>query len=73
MTPFQTLIIDTYSTTAGVSFRGLGLSYYHYGKAIGKAPVILVNHALTGNAQLTGPQGWWQELVGEGKVIDTLK
>lgn len=73
MTPFQTLIINTYSTTAGVSFRGLGLSYYHYGKAIGKAPVILVNHALTGNAQLTGPQGWWQELVGEGKVIDTLK
>jgi homoserine O-acetyltransferase len=33
--------------------------------------VVLVNHALTGNSNVTGKDGWWQDLVGDDKVIDT--
>ena len=30
-------------------------------------------HALTGNSTVTGENGWWKELVGTSKVIDTDK
>jgi homoaconitase/3-isopropylmalate dehydratase large subunit len=32
-----------------------------------------VNHALTGNSQVLGENGWWQSLIGEDKIIDTKK
>jgi homoserine O-acetyltransferase/O-succinyltransferase len=32
---------------------------------------ILVCHALTGSAQVAGPEGWWPDLVGPGRVLDT--
>jgi homoserine O-acetyltransferase len=35
------------------------------------APIVLVNHALTGNAEVTGENGWWSDLIGNGKTIDT--
>jgi homoserine O-acetyltransferase len=31
----------------------------------------LVNHALTGNSQVVGDKGWWNDLIGEHKTIDT--
>jgi len=31
---------------------------------------VLVNHALTGNSNVAGEDGWWKELIGENKVID---
>jgi homoserine O-acetyltransferase len=49
----------------------LRLSYQNFGQPIGKSPVILINHALTGNSCVTGKQGWWNDVVGKGKVIDT--
>jgi homoserine O-acetyltransferase/O-succinyltransferase len=33
--------------------------------------VVLVCHALTGDAQPTGPDGWWPAMVGPGRPIDT--
>ncbi|MBT8237593.1 MAG: bifunctional aspartate kinase/homoserine dehydrogenase I, partial [Croceitalea sp.] len=32
-----------------------------------------VNHALTGNSNVTGQNGWWSELIGQDKSIDTNK
>lgn len=49
----------------------LSLFYQVFGKPIGKAPVVLVNHALTGNSNVTGTNGWWNDLIGQNKIIDT--
>ncbi|RQP08349.1 MAG: alpha/beta fold hydrolase [Chryseobacterium sp.] len=44
------------------------LSFQTYGQALGTAPVVLVNHALTGNSNVAGDGGWWRKMVDE--VID---
>jgi homoserine O-acetyltransferase len=49
------------------------LSYQCFGRPLGTAPLVIVNHALTGNSQVTGSQGWWSSLIGENKIIDTNK
>ena len=51
----------------------INLTYQLFGKQLGDAPVILINHALTGNSNLTGKNGWWKEVVGEDKAINTKK
>jgi homoserine acetyltransferase len=33
--------------------------------------LFLVNHALTGNSNVTGSEGWWNALIGPNKPIDT--
>lgn len=48
----------------------ISLSYQLFGQPLGKAPIILVNHALTGNAEVAGENGWWKKLIGYGKTID---
>ena len=57
----------------GCVFPLLRVYYQVFGKALGTAPVVVVNHAFTGNSQVTGENGWWKEAIGEGKLIDTLK
>ena len=47
------------------------MSYQTFGKTLGKAPIVLVNHALTGNSNVCGQDGWWHELIGQHKCIDT--
>lgn len=47
------------------------LSYQIFGKALGTAPIVLVNHALTGNSHVIGDNGWWNDLIGGNKTIDT--
>jgi homoserine O-acetyltransferase len=47
------------------------LTYYMSGPNIGTAPVVLINHPLTANAIFSGVDGWWNEIVGPSKVIDT--
>jgi homoserine O-acetyltransferase len=49
------------------------VSYQLFGRSVGSAPLVIVNHALTGNSQVIGENGWWNELVGEHKIIDTNK
>lgn len=33
-------------------------------------PTVLLVHALTGDARVGGPAGWWGPLVGPGRVLD---
>jgi len=49
----------------------LPLFYQTFGQPIGNGPVVVVNHALTGNSNVTGESGWWNDLIGENKIIDT--
>ena len=42
-------------------------------KKLGSAPVIVVNHALTGNSLVSGINGWWSDIIGFEKPIDTTK
>lgn len=36
-------------------------------------PVVLVVHALTGDAQAGGEGGWWAPVIGPGRAIDTQR
>ncbi|MDP5157294.1 MAG: bifunctional aspartate kinase/homoserine dehydrogenase I [Flaviramulus sp.] len=67
----QHIIIKNFTTQSKVLILEIKLSYQIFGKALGSAPVILVNHALTGNSNVAGENGWWKDLVGADKVIDT--
>ena len=49
----------------------MNLSYQVFGEELGTAPIILINHALTGNSDVAGKNGWWQDIVGNEKAIDT--
>jgi len=62
--------IENYITFTGEAVQ-VNLSYQVFGPTIGAAPVVLITHALTGNSQVSGPNGWWNSLVGNGKVINT--
>ncbi|KFF25236.1 homoserine acetyltransferase [Chryseobacterium piperi] len=58
-----------YQTNSGKEYH-IPLSYQIFGKDLFTSPIILINHALTGNSNVSGENGWWQQLVGENGVID---
>ena len=64
--------ILNYKTIAGVSYERIGISHQVFGKEIHTAPIVLIIHALTGNSDiLSTEKGWWKEIVGENKLINT--
>jgi len=68
----KTININNFVTESGKTYS-LQLSYQVFGKSINEAPVVLVNHALTGNSNVAGSKGWWSSLIGKDKCIDTNK
>ncbi|GGG53758.1 hypothetical protein GCM10011414_24290 [Croceivirga lutea] len=66
------LEIKNFTTLSGHS-QDIQLSYELFGEPLHTAPIILVNHALTGNSSVAGENGWWSDLIGDGKCIDTEK
>lgn len=60
----------SYQTNSGKEYN-IPLSYQLFGKDLFTAPIIVINHALTGNSNVAGEKGWWKQLIGEGQVIDT--
>jgi len=62
----------------GISLLGVDIAFQTWGNLnADKSNAILICHALTGDHfvlgphPLTGKGGWWEEVVGPGKVIDT--
>ena len=70
MSQLANIAFQQYVTLSGEQMD-LQLSYKLFGLPLGSAPVVLVNHSLTGDADVAGENGWWSELIGDGKVIDT--
>jgi len=67
----QKIDLFNFDLEQGKRLLYLPLFYQTFGQPIGKAPVVVVNHALTGNSTIIGEKGWWNELIGENKTIDT--
>lgn len=67
------LTITNFTTESGAFYATLNLSYQVFGPALHTAPIVVVNHALTGNSQVIGATGWWNDLIGPAKTIDTQK
>ncbi len=65
------IILENFTTESGAVYPKLHLSYQVFGPELNSAPIVLINHALTGNSQVIGENGWWNELIGAGKTIDT--
>jgi homoserine O-acetyltransferase/O-succinyltransferase len=55
----------------GTVLSNVNLYYQTFGQPLGNSPVVLVNHALTGNSTVCGENGWWNDLIGVDKTIDT--
>jgi homoserine O-acetyltransferase len=66
--------IDNYKTDKNANYKTISISYQVFGKKINTAPIVIVNHALTGNSDVISPEkGWWKEVVGTNQLIDTNK
>jgi len=70
MNQLKHITITNFISEKGIKSERIQLSYEVFGKELYTAPIILVNHALTGNSNVAGEDGWWGDLVGENKVID---
>lgn len=71
--------IGALQTEAGQGIPHVRMSYESFGELNAAGDnVVLVFHALTGDSHLVGPagpghstDGWWSEIVGPGKALDT--
>jgi homoserine O-acetyltransferase len=64
------IIIKNYKPRKGKKAQKIVLSYQIFGKELHEAPVVLVNHALTGNSNVIGENGWWNEFIGEECAVN---
>ena len=69
---------DSIKLDSGMNLEQCEIAYTTYGKLNpDKSNAILICHALTGDQYcagknpLTGKPGWWNNLIGPGKAIDT--
>ncbi|WP_298139289.1 alpha/beta fold hydrolase [Flavobacterium sp.] len=67
----EKIVLYDFNLENGKQVAYLPLFYQTFGQSIGSAPIVVVNHALTGNSNVTGENGWWNDLIGENKIIDT--
>lgn len=68
----QKIVIPDFENAAG-EFQKINLFFQCFGPESADAPVVLVNHPLTGNSAVTGDWGWWKEIVGPERIIDTCR
>ena len=71
MAKVKTISINNFTTDSGAAYDKIDLHYQHFGQSFDNAPVVLINHSLTSDANVTGHKGWWSEIVGPNLTIDT--
>jgi homoserine O-acetyltransferase len=87
VSPKKIILSEPFPLESGDSLERVEMEYETYGELSGaKDNVVLVCHALTGDAHLAGwnpdplgdlreyrknKPGWWDQMVGPGKAIDT--
>ena len=54
MAEVKTISIDNFTTDSGAVYDHIVLHYQHFGQSFDNAPVVLINHSLTGDAKVTG-------------------
>jgi len=73
MNSLKYITVTNFSSEDGKIKGDIKLSYQLFGQKLHSAPVVLINHALTGNSDVAGENGWWKSIVGDLKLIDTTK
>ena len=73
MNQLKYITVQNFISEKGIANEAITLSYEVFGKELHTAPIVLINHALTGNSDVAGENGWWKDVVGENKVIGTEK
>jgi len=71
MSNLKNISIANFIPDKGTEGQEINLSYQLFGRELFTAPIVLINHALTGNSDVAGENGWWNDLVGNDKVINT--
>ena len=71
MSKVKTISIINFTTASGSYYDKVELHYQHFGRNCNNAPVVLINHSLTGDSNVAGSSGWWNEIVGPNLTIDT--
>ena len=66
----ETITLNSFTLQSGRILHNLEVVYKIVGQPLGSAPLVVINHALTGNADLASENGWWKEQVGYGKSVD---
>ncbi|MFB6169723.1 MAG: homoserine O-acetyltransferase [Haloarculaceae archaeon] len=82
MSQRETVSLGEFRFECGETIPDLQLAYETYGEFTGDN-AVLVCHALTGSAHVTGGRGrddtsgqaraWWDDIVGPGKAVDTTE
>ncbi len=63
--------IQNWNLENGKTIKEIPIFYQTFGQTLGTSPLVLVNHALTGNSNVANENGWWNVLIGDNKTIDT--
>jgi homoserine O-acetyltransferase len=71
MKNIRTIDLHQFNLERGKQQALISLSYQIFGLPIGTAPIIVVNHSLTGNSNVCGRNGWWKDIIGENKTINS--
>lgn len=66
--------LENIITKSGVELDAITLSYEVFGdENMLNENGVLIIHALTGNSRVGGGNGWWKNIVGIGKAVDTVR